>query len=53
MMAIGPITTITGGNMKVTDLERAIFRMSPAEFNAYLANVKEEVASEADTEDAN
>lgn len=34
--------------MKVTALERAIFRMSPAEFNAYLAAVKDEVASEAD-----
>lgn len=28
--------------MKVTDTERAIFRMTPAEFNAYLATVVEE-----------
>jgi len=34
--------------MKVTDAERALFRMSPAEFNAYIALVKEEVTETAD-----
>jgi hypothetical protein len=37
--------------MKVSDMERAIFLMTPAEFNAYLAEVKRQEA-EADNESA-
>jgi hypothetical protein len=38
--------------MKVTDAERRLFLMSPAEFNAYLAEVKRLEEVEADTESA-
>jgi hypothetical protein len=43
-------TKTRGSNMKVTDMERAIFLMSPAEFNAYLAEVKRR-EDESDSED--
>lgn len=33
--------------MKVTDAERRLFLMSPAEFNAYLALVKDEVEKDS------
>jgi hypothetical protein len=39
--------------MKVTEAERRLFLMSPAEFNAYLAEVKrlEEVEDESERDD--